>query len=187
MEQNIDNQNANQTQEKPQWYILHVYAGYESIVENDLKNMIVNNKLEDEIVDIKVPEVRSIDESSGKKKQVIQKKFPTYVFIKMIYSTHNWYLITQTRGVTGFVGPKGRPLPLTEEEVKRMELEIVEIENIDMKIGDLVKVNSGVLADNIGVIKSINEAKQTVKIAIDFFGKETNVELSFAQIDAVSV
>ena len=149
--------------------------------------MVANNNLSDKIVDIKVPEVRSIDESSGKKKQVTQKKFPTYVFIKMIYSSHIWYLITQTRGVTGFVGPKGRPLPLRDEEVKRMELEAVEIENIDMKVGDLVRVNSGVLADNIGCIKSINESKQTVKISIDFFGKETNVELSFSQIDAVHV
>ena len=175
------------TEEKPQWYILHVYSGYESIVEKDLRNMVANNNLSDKIVDIKVPEVRSIDESSGKKKQVTQKKFPTYVFIKMVYSSHIWYLITQTRGVTGFVGPKGRPLPLRDEEVKRMELEAVEIENIDMKVGDLVRVNSGVLADNIGCIKSINESKQTVKISIDFFGKETNVELSFSQIDAVHV
>ena len=103
------------------WYVIHTYSGYEAMVKDSLEKLIENNNLQENIFDIQIPTEETLEEkANGKKKVVERKKFPCYVFLKMIYSNNIWYLVTNTRGVTGFVGPQGRPLPLTEEEVVRM-------------------------------------------------------------------
>ena len=105
------------------WYVIHTYSGYEAMVKDSLEKLIENNNLQENIFDIQIPTEETLEEkANGKKKVVERKKFPCYVFLKMIYSNNIWYLVTNTRGVTGFVGPQGRPLPLTEEEVVRMGL-----------------------------------------------------------------
>lgn len=165
------------------WYVIHTYSGYESMVEENLHNMVENNNLQEEITEVKVPVVDEVVEKNGKRKLVQRKKFPSYVFIKMIYNNHIWFMVTNTRGVTGFVGPAGRPLPLTAEEVKRMGLEVIDIEDFDIKVSDNVRVISGALESFIGVVESISPERQKVKVIVSMFGRQTPVELDFSQVE----
>ncbi len=169
--------------EQPQWYVIHTYSGYEATVENNLRNMVENNSLQDYIYEVKVPVEDDIVEKNGKKKVVQRRKFPSYVFVKMIYTNHIWFMVTNTRGVTGFVGPAGRPLPLRDDEVKRMGLEIIDIEDFDIKVGDDVRVINGALENFIGVVDSISAERQKVKVIVAMFGRQTPVELDFAQVE----
>ena len=142
------------------WYILHTYAGYENIVKANLEQMIENNNLQEQILDIKIPTEQTIEEKNGKKKAVENKTMPCYVFVKLVYSSQLWYMLTYTcRGVTGFVGPQGKAWPLDEDEVRRLRLEEVVVD-FDMEIGDSVKVVNGPFEGLIGVIKSIDRAHQ---------------------------
>ncbi len=172
-----------ENRESPQWYVIHTYSGYEAMVENNLRNMVENNSLQDWIFEVKVPVEDDVVEKNGKRKVVQRKKFPSYVFIKMIYSNHIWFMVTNTRGVTGFVGPAGRPLPLRDDEVKRLGLEVIDFEDLDIKPGDNVRVISGALENFDGVIESISAERQKVKVIISMFGRDTPVELDFSQVE----
>lgn len=172
-----------ESKEQAQWYVIHTYSGYEAMVETNLHNMVENNNLQDYIFEIKVPVEDEVVEKNGKRKVVQRKKFPSYVFIKMIYTNHIWFMVTNTRGVTGFVGPAGRPLPLRDDEVKRMGLEVIEFEDLDIKAGDSVRVISGALENFDGVIESISAERQKVKVVISMFGRDTPVELDFSQVE----
>ena len=172
-----------ENKEQAQWYVIHTYSGYEAMVETNLHNMVENNNLQDYIFEIKVPVEDEVVEKNGKRKVVQRKKFPSYVFIKMIYTNHIWFMVTNTRGVTGFVGPAGRPLPLRDDEVKRMGLEVIEFEDLDIKAGDSVGVISGALENFDGVIESISAERQKVKVVISMFGRDTPVELDFSQVE----
>ena len=172
-----------ENRETPQWYVIHTYSGYETMVENNLHNMVENNSLQDWIFEVKVPVEDDVVEKNGKRKVVQRKKFPSYVFIKMIYSNHIWFMVTNTRGVTGFVGPAGRPLPLRDDEVKRLGLEVIDFEDLDIKPGDNVRVISGALENFDGVIESISAERQKVKVIISMFGRDTPVELDFSQVE----
>ena len=169
--------------ESAKWYVIHTYSGYEAMVENNLHNMVENNSLQDWIFEVKVPVEDDVVEKNGKRKVVQRKKFPSYVFIKMIYSNHIWFMVTNTRGVTGFVGPAGRPLPLRDDEVKRLGLEVIDFEDLDIKPGDNVRVISGALENFDGVIDSISAERQKVKVIISMFGRDTPVELDFSQVE----
>jgi transcriptional antiterminator NusG len=144
--------------------------------------------LQENIFEIKIPTEETLEEkANGKKKIVERKKFPCYVFLKMIYSNDIWYLVTNTRGVTGFVGPQGRPLPLTDEEVARMGLEEVAVE-IDFNVGDTVQIVSGPLESFSGVVTNIIDgAAQKVMVNVEMFGRKTDVELNFVQVKKISV
>ncbi len=169
--------------EQPKWYVVHTYSGYENSVETDLRNMIENNSLQDYIFDIKIPVEDDVVERNGKKKLVQRKKFPSYVFIKMIYTNHIWFMVTRARGVTSFVGAAGRPIPLTEEEIRRIGLETVSIEDFNIKEGDDVRIVNGALENFIGVVYSISAERQKVKVIVAMFGRQTPVELDFAQVE----
>ncbi len=179
-----------ENKERAQWYVIHTYSGHEAGVETNLHNMVENNSLQDYILDVKVPVEDEIVEKNGKRKVVQRKKFPSYVFIKMIMDddaevdpNHLWFMVTNTRGVTGFVGPAGRPLPLRDDEVKRMGLEVIDFEDLDIKVGDMVRVVSGALENFDGVIESISAERQKVKVIISMFGRDTPVELDFSQVE----
>ncbi len=173
--------------EQPRWYVIHTYSSYEAMVKDSLEKLIENNNLQENIFEIKIPTEETLEEkASGKKKIVERKKFPCYVFLKMIYSNDIWYLVTNTRGVTGFVGPQGRPLPLTDEEVARMGLEEVAVE-IDFTVGDTVQIVSGPLESFVGVVTSIIEGQQKVMVNVEMFGRKTDVELTFVQVKKVNV
>ena len=175
------------TVEQARWYVIHTYSGYEAMVKDSLEKLIVNNNLQEKIFEIKIPTEETLEEkANGKKKLVERKKFPCYAFLKMIYSNDIWYLVTNTRGVTGFVGPQGRPLPLTDAEVARMGLEEVAI-SVDFAVGDTVTVVSGPIESFSGVVVELNEATQKVKVNVEMFGRKTDVELDFVQVKKVAV
>ena len=174
--------------EQARWYVIHTYSSYEAMVKDSLEKLIENNNLQENIFEIKIPTEETLEEKAhGKKKIVERKKFPCYVFLKMIYSNDIWYLVTNTRGVTGFVGPQGRPLPLTDEEVARMGLEEVAVE-IDFSVGDTVQIVSGPLESFTGVVTSILDGvAQKVMVNVEMFGRKTDVELNFVQVKKVNV
>ena len=143
--------------------------------------------MQENIFDIQIPTEETLEEkANGKKKVVERKKFPCYVFLKMIYSNEIWYLVTNTRGVTGFVGPQGRPMPLTEEEVKRMGLGDKNVE-IDFVVGDDVQILNGPLETFTGKVVSINAAAQKVMVNVSMFGRATDVEVEFFQVKKINV
>lgn len=170
---------------EPKWYVLHILSSYELIVKNNLEKMIENNHLQDYIFEIAIPVREEVVERNGKRKVVERKKFPGYVFVKMIHTKEVGYLVINTRGVTGFCGPSGKPLPLTDEEIKRMGLEKPSPEMLDLKENDLIRVVSGAFEGNLGTIKSINYEKSKVQVMMQFFGRETSVELEFNQVEKV--
>lgn len=170
--------------ENPCWYILHTYSGYESMVKDSLERLIENNNLQSMIFDVKIPMEQTIEEKNGKRKVVERKLLPCYVFIKMIYSNQLWYWVTNTRGVTGFVGPQGRPIPMKEAEIRKMRLEEVVID-ADFGVGDKVSVVSGPLEGFEGIITEMNPAAQKAKVNIQMFGRNTDVEVEFIQIQKV--
>ncbi len=168
--------------EEQRWYVIHTYSGYEAMVKDSLEKLIENNNLQQNIFDIQIPMEETLEEkANGKKKIVERKKFPCYVFLKMAYTNDLWWLITSTRGVTGFVGPQGRPLPLTEEEVARMGLEKVAI-NVDFVVGDEVQIVSGPLESFSGKIISLNGSTQKAIVNVCMFDRNTDVEVDFVQI-----
>lgn len=170
-----------EVQEKPCWYILHTYSGYEMMVKDSLQRLIENNNLQEHIFDVKIPMEQTIEEKNGKRKVVERKLLPCYVFIKMIYSNQLWYLVTNTRGVTGFVGPQGRPIPMKEDEIRKMRLEDVVV-NADFAIGDKVNIDAGPLEGFDGVITELNDLAQKAKVNIQMFGRSTDVEVEYIQI-----
>ena len=170
--------------EEAKWYVIHTYSGYEDLVKANIEQMIENNHLQDEIFDIKILVDSTVEERNGKKKVVQTKIMPCYVYIKLKYSSQIWYLITNTRGVTGFVGPQGKALPLSDEEVKRLRLETV-VTDFKLNVGDFARIISGPFEGQVGTIKTIDQSKQKVSVAVSMFGRETTIDMDFVQVEAV--
>ncbi|MBR5439384.1 MAG: transcription termination/antitermination factor NusG [Clostridia bacterium] len=167
------------------WYVIHTYSGYEAMVKDTLEKMVVNSNLQGQILEVKIPMEETIEEKNGKKKVVLKKVLPCYVFIKLVYSNELWFMITNTRGVTGFVGPQGKALPLTEDEVKRMRLEDV-VENANFNKGDKVTIVSGPLDGFEGIILDLNDANQKAKVKVAMFNTETEVEVDYVQLKVLN-
>ncbi|WP_434310284.1 transcription termination/antitermination protein NusG [Hominifimenecus sp. rT4P-3] len=163
------------------WYVVHTYSGYENKVKADLEKTIENRKLHDEILEVAVPMQDVVELKNGVKKTVQKKMFPGYVLINMVMNDDTWYVVRNTRGVTGFVGPGSKPVPLSPDEMYHMGIANNDLV-IDFELGDTVTVMSGIWEGTVGVIKAINEGKQSVTIHVDMFGRETPVELSFEEV-----
>lgn len=163
------------------WYVVHTYSGYENKVKADIEKTIENRHLENEILEVRIPMEEVVELKNGAKKKVQKKLFPGYVLINMYMNDDTWYVVRNTRGVTGFVGPGSKPVPLTEAEMRPLGIRDENIV-VDFKVGDMVAVIAGVWKDTVGVIQSMNESKQTVTINVELFGRETPVEISFAEI-----
>ena len=163
------------------WYVVHTYSGYENKVKANIEKTIENRHLEDQILEVRVPMQDVVEMRNGAKKQVSKKLFPGYVLINMVMNDDTWYVVRNTRGVTGFVGPGSKPVPLTEEEMLPLGIRNENVV-IDFAVGDSVVVIGGVWKDTVGMIQSINENKQCVTINVDLFGRETPVEISFTEI-----
>ena len=165
------------------WYVVHTYSGYENKVKANIEKTIENRHLEDQILEVRVPMEEVVEVKNGTKKQVLRKLFPGYVMINMIMNDDTWYVVRNTRGVTGFVGPGSKPVPLTDEEMVNLGItggeEKVEL---DLEVGDAVVVTGGAWKDTTGLIQSINDTKQMVTINVELFGRETPVEISFAEV-----
>mgnify|MGYP001078356325 CR=1 FL=1 len=163
------------------WYVVHTYSGYENKVKANIEKTIENRHLEDQILEVRVPMQDVVELKDGASRSVQKKMFPGYVLINMIMNDDTWYVVRNTRGVTGFVGPGSKPVPLTEEEMRPLGIHSESVQ-IDFAEGDSVVVIGGVWKDTVGVIQSINDNKQSATINVDLFGRETPVENSFTEI-----
>lgn len=174
---------------EPRWYVVHTYSGYENKVMDSISKTIANRHLEDQILDVRVP-VETVYElrANGTKKAVERKIFPGYVLVNMVMNEDTWYVVRNIRGVTGFVGPGSKPVPLTEEEMKPYGLTSNDSSESDknvvvnLKVGDIVTVTGGAWAGSAKAIQSVNESRQTVTINVDMFSRETPVEISFSEV-----
>ena len=163
------------------WYVVHTYSGYENKVKANIEKTIENRGLQDQILEVSVPLQNVVEIKNGVRKSVQKKLFPGYVLLNMVMNDDTWYVVRNTRGVTGFVGPGSKPVPLTEAEMKAMGVADEEI-MLDFEVGDTVTVMSGAWENYQGIVRSINESKQTVTISIDVFGRETPVEIGFTDV-----
>ena len=156
------------------WYVVHTYSGYENKVATDLAKMVENRRLQDLICEIKVPTEMVPEIKDGKERMVERKLFPGYVLVKMVMNDDTWYVVRNTRGCTGFVGPASKPVPLTAEEVEKMGVDAV---------GDSVQITSGPLEGFMGVVEEINTETFKVKLKVNMFGRETPAEVDIAQVE----
>ena len=169
---------------EPKWYVVHTYSGYENKVKTDLEKTIKNRELEDYFFNIVVPMEEQVEIKEGKRKTNLKKVFPGYVLVKMIVTEESWYIVRNTRGVTGFVGSGTDPIPLTDEEIRNMGFDDVPVK-IDYEVNDNVRVMNGPLENFIGVVQEINTEKHKVKVLVSMFGRETPVELEFSQVQKI--
>ena len=165
----------------PRWYVVHTYSGYENKVKTDLEKTIKNRELEDYFFDIIVPMEEQIEIKKGQRKTNLKKVFPGYVLIKMIVTEKTWYIVRNTRGVTGFVGSGTNPIPLTDDEIRKMGFEQLTV-NVDYEVNDSVRIMFGPFTDYTGTVTEINKEKHKVKVLVSMFGRETPVELEFSQV-----
>ena len=166
------------------WYVVHTYSGYENKVKANIEKTIENRHLEDQILEVRVPLQDVVELKNGKKQTVQKKMFPGYVLLNMVMNDDTWYVVRNTRGVTGVVGPGSKPVPLTDLEMFNLGVQSANIE-VDFKEGDTVNVVAGVWKDTVGVVKAINQSKQSVTINVEMFGRETPVDISFADVRKV--
>ena len=163
------------------WYVVHTYSGYENKVKANIEKAIENRHLEEEILEVRVPMQDVTEMKNGVRKTSAKKMFPGYVLINMIMNDVTWYVVRNTRGVTGFVGPGSKPVPLAESEMKPLGIKTENV-YIDFVEGDTVMVIAGVWKDTVGVVQRMDMGKQTATISVEMFGRETPVEISFDEI-----
>ncbi len=166
------------------WYVVHTYSGYENKVKANIEKIIENRKLSDVISEVIVPMHKVLEDKDGVRKETEKKKYPGYVLIKMEMTDDTWYVVRNTRGVTGFVGPGTKPVPLSDHEIKMLGIDL-ELFDIDVKVGDNVKVVDGPFEGSVGVVKEIHESKKTVIVNLSMFGRETPVELDFNKMETI--
>lgn len=167
--------------ERARWYVVHTYSGYENKVKATLEKTVENRDIHDLFQDIQIPLEEFVETKDGKRKITLRKKFPGYVLIKMIMSDETWYIVRNTRGVTGFVGPNSKAVPLSDDEVRNMGI-AEKLVDVDFSIGEKVQVISGPLENFEAEIQDINLEKQKVKASVSMFGRDTLAELDFHQI-----
>ncbi len=171
--------------DEAKWYVAHTYSGYENKVKANIEKSVENRGLQHLILSVEVPVEEVIEEKGDAQKAVKRKLFPGYVVIKMVMTDESWYIVRNTRGVTGFVGPGSKPVPLTDAEVEKMGVETVSMADIGFSTGDLVTVKSGPMEGFSGIVESVKEDSRTLKIKIDMFGKESTLEIDSKQVALV--
>ena len=167
------------------WYVVHTYSGYENKVKANIDKTIENRHLEDQILEVRVPLQEVVEMKNGARKNVQKKMFPGYVLINMIMNDDTWYVVRNTRGVTGFVGPGSKPVPLSEEEMKPLGIKSDDVV-VSFKEGDTIAVIAGVWKDTVGVVHRMDYNKQTATINVELFGRETPVEIGFAEVSKMN-
>ncbi len=181
-----DNEAAAETQstdtnENAHWYVVHTYSGYEKKVKDNLESAIINRHLENQIFEVRIPLQDVVEVKNGVRKNVQRKMFPGYVLVNMDMNDETWYVVRNTRGVTGFVCPGSKPVPLTDAEIKPLGIKTDTV-SVDFGVGDEIAVVAGVWKDTAGVVQRMDFGKQTATINVDLFGRETPVEISFAEV-----
>ena len=164
------------------WYVVHTYSGHENKVKVNIEKLVENRGMQDLVLEVVVPTEDIVEMKGGQRKINTKKMFPGYVLVKMIVTNESWYLVRNTQGVTGFIGHGSDPVPLTLEEVRRMGIEKIYID-LDIKLGDTVKVINGPFENFMGVVEEVNMEKQTLRARVSMFGRDTPVELDFSQVD----
>ena len=167
--------------DEAKWYVVHTYSGYENKVKANIEKTVENRNLQDQVLEVIVPLETVVEVKNGATKSAQKKMFPGYVLINMVMNDDSWYVVRNTRGVTGFVGPGSKPVPLTEEEMLPLGIQKDNVQ-VDFAEGDTVVVTGGAWKDTVGVITGMNMQKQTATINVELFGRETPVEISFAEI-----
>lgn len=168
--------------EEAKWYVVHTYSGYENKVKANIEKSVENRGISDMIQAVEVPLEDVVEEKNGVEKIVKRKVFPGYVVIKMVMNDESWFVVRNTRGVTGFVGPGSKPVPLSDEEVEKMGVEKVRMADMDVSVGDHVSVKSGPLEGFSGTVETVDSARRKVIVKVSMFGKETPVEVDYSQI-----
>lgn len=168
----------------PKWYVVHTYSGYENKVKTNIDKMVEYRGMQDQILEVAIPTEDRIEIRNGQKKVKTRKLYPGYVVIKMVVNNETWYLVRNTEGVTGFVGHGSDPIPLTKEEVVRMGVEKMRID-IDVEVGDAIRIVGGPFEGQVGIVEDINPEKQIVKAKVSMFGRDTPVELEFPQVNKI--
>ena len=169
---------------KAKWYVDHTYSGHENKVKVNMEKMAENRGMQNLILSVVVPTEDRVEIKNGQRKVKTRKIFPGYVLVKMVVTSESWYLVRNTQGVTGFVGHGSEPIPLTDEEVRRMGIEKVYID-LDIEPGDNVKVINGPFESFMGVVEEVNMDRQVLRVKISMFGRDTPVELEFGQVDKI--
>ena len=170
---------------EPKWYVLHTYTGYENVAKENLETVIEKFNLQDRIFDIVIPMEDVVEEKRGKKVLVQRKSMPCYILVKMKYADDLWHNVTRTRGITGFCGPNGRPLALTDKDIMRMRLEKIKVD-VDLKEGDKVEIVDGPLNGMVGTVTALNTETNVVSVVVEMFGRETTVEVEMSQIRRIN-
>jgi transcriptional antiterminator NusG len=179
-----DNGYSGNSDSPAKWYVVHTYSGHENKVKVNIEKIVENRGMQDLVLDIVVPTEDVVEIKNGQRKVKTRKIFPGYVIVKMIVTNESWYLVRNTQGVTGFVGHGSEPIPLSNEEVRRMGIEKVYID-FDVEVGDNIKVINGPFESFMGIVEEVNMDKQTLKVKISMFGRDTPVELEFGQVDKI--
>ena len=166
------------------WYVVHTYSGYENKVANDLQTMVENRHLQDLICDIKVPVemVPEIDKNVAGEELVLHHLLLA-VLVKMVMNDDTWYVVRNTRGCTGFVGPASKPVPLSAEEVEKMGVEKAAPLAVDFNVGDTVQITAGPLEGFMGLVEEIDTENFKVKLKVNMFGRETPAEVEIGQVE----
>ena len=171
---------------EPKWYVLHVFSGYENIAKQNLEITVDKYNLQDRIFDIVIPMEDELVEKRGKKVLVPKKTMPGYILVKMMYGDDIWHAVTRTMYITGFVGPKGRPIPITDEEARKMGVDGgVQSEakmQLEVNVGDMVEIIDGSLSSFVGTVKAVDSENQKLTCVVEMFGRESEVELAFNQV-----
>ncbi len=168
--------------EAAKWYVIHTYSGYENKVAQNIEKVVENRKLHDLIQEVRVPTEKVTEITDGKSKEIERKTFPGYVLVKMVVTEDTWYVVRNTRGCTGFVGPASEPTPLSEEEVKKTFGIDVSTVEVNFKEGDRVQISGTAMDGFIGIVQSINIEERTVDLLVSMFGRETPTTLPISQV-----
>ena len=168
-----------------QWYVLHTFSGYENVAKENLEIVIDKYSLQKRVFDIVIPMEDVVEEKNGKRQVVSRKLMPGYIIVKMIYGDDIWHAITRTRGITGFVGPKGRPIPMTEDEIHKMRLEKQTVVATDLEEGNKVEVLEGALNGFVGTVVNVDPVNNKCRVVVEMFGRETPVDLNLDQVKKV--
>ena len=173
------------SEKQPRWYVVHTYTGYENRVKDKIQIMIDNEQNPD-IIDVTVPEEEYVEVKNESKKLKTRKLFPGYVMVKMNITNKSWYIIRNTQGVTGFVGPDRKPVPLTPQEVRKFGVKEEKVVlDIDVNVGDDVNIIAGPFKDFVGRVTEIDKEKQTIKAFVDIFGRDTSIDLEYSDIETI--
>ena len=170
--------------EEAKWYVIHTYSGYENKVADNIKKVVENRKLQHLIQDVMIPTETVTEVKDNKTREVERKIYPCYVFVKMVITDDSWYVVRNTRGVTSFVGPGSKPVPLTDKEVEMMGVEKKTVV-VDYQVGDHVTITDGPFADFVGTIEAINAEENSVRVVISMFGRETPIDLELDQVESL--